>query len=168
MLAYVRNNGIPRLLIAPVNDMYPSEVIHSIPNANSISTLFRFDLQKVDFVIVLQCHVLSTFLAASPAFAQRAILGANATLTGKNVMRTSNIQVWELIHMPNAAPNPQSDADQLDAAADQAIAACGGDAREAVKALIVANEFLERELETKVSQGYMRGVKHGRSKTYSG
>ena len=29
------------------------------------------------------------------------------------------------------------------AAADQAIAACGGDAREAVKALIVANQFLE-------------------------
>jgi len=45
-------------------------------------------------------------------------------------------------------PNPeQSDADQLDAAADQAIAACGGDAREAVKALIVANHFLETELE---------------------
>jgi hypothetical protein len=41
-----------------------------------------------------------------------------------------------------AAPNPQSDAEQLEAAADQAIAACGGDAREAVKALIVANEFL--------------------------
>jgi hypothetical protein len=39
------------------------------------------------------------------------------------------------------APNQQSDAGQLDAAADQAIAACGGDAREAVKALIVANEF---------------------------
>jgi hypothetical protein len=31
----------------------------------------------------------------------------------------------------------------LDAAADQAIAACGGDAKEAVKALLVANEFLE-------------------------
>jgi hypothetical protein len=29
-----------------------------------------------------------------------------------------------------SAPNPQSDAEQLDAAADQAIAACGGDARE--------------------------------------
>jgi hypothetical protein len=29
---------------------------------------------------------------------------------------------------------------------DQAIAACGGDAREAVKALIVANEFLESEV----------------------
>jgi hypothetical protein len=56
--------------------------------------------------------------------------------------------------MPEAtAPNPQSDADQLEAAADQAIAACGGDAREAVKALLVANEFLEREIEEKVSRG---------------
>jgi hypothetical protein len=58
-------------------------------------------------------------------------------------------------------PNPeQSDADQLDAAADQAIAACGGDAREAVKALIVANHFLETELEklrASVSTGYARG-----------
>jgi hypothetical protein len=71
--------------------------------------------------------------------------------------------------MPEAtAPNPQSDADQLDAAADQAIAACGGDAREAVKALIVANEFLERELDTQVSRGYRRGVRHGRFNTYSG
>jgi hypothetical protein len=41
-------------------------------------------------------------------------------------------------------PNPeQSDTDPLEAAADQAIATCGGDAREAVKALIVANHFLE-------------------------
>jgi hypothetical protein len=38
----------------------------------------------------------------------------------------------------SSAPNPQSDADQLEAAADQAIAACGGDAREAVKGLFVA------------------------------
>jgi hypothetical protein len=48
----------------------------------------------------------------------------------------------------------------LDAAADQAIAACGGDAREAVKALIVANDFLEMqldELRSKVSAGYARG-----------
>jgi hypothetical protein len=43
--------------------------------------------------------------------------------------------------------SPQSDADQLEAAADQAIAACGGYAREAVKALIVSNYFLETELE---------------------
>ncbi len=65
-------------------------------------------------------------------------------------------------------PIPQSDAQALEAAADQAIAACGGDARDAVKALIVANEFLEREIEEKVSRGYLRGVRHGRFKTYSG
>ena len=44
--------------------------------------------------------------------------------------------------------------------ADQAIAACGGDAREAVKALIVANQFLETDLEklkASVSMGYARG-----------
>jgi len=48
----------------------------------------------------------------------------------------------------------------LDLAADQAIAACGGDAREAVKALIVGNDFLEAqlgELRAKVSTGYARG-----------
>jgi hypothetical protein len=67
-----------------------------------------------------------------------------------------------------SAPSPQSDAEGLDAAADQAIAACGGDAREAVKALLVANEFLEAELATQVSHGYMRGVRHGRFKTYTG
>ena len=44
-------------------------------------------------------------------------------------------------------PEPQSDADALEAAADDVIAACGGYAREAVKALIVANHFLETELE---------------------
>ena len=64
--------------------------------------------------------------------------------------------------------NPQSDVEWLEAAADQAIAACGGDAREAVKALLIANEFLEREMEERVSHGYIRGVKHGRFNTYSG
>jgi hypothetical protein len=63
--------------------------------------------------------------------------------------------------MFSSAPNPEpSDADQLEAAADQAIAACGGDAREAVKALIVANHFLETDLEklkAAVSTGYARG-----------
>ena len=58
-------------------------------------------------------------------------------------------------------PNPeQSDTDPLEAAADQAIATCVGDAREAVKALIVANHFLEPELEklrAAVSRGYARG-----------
>jgi hypothetical protein len=35
----------------------------------------------------------------------------------------------------SSAPTSQSDADQLEAAADQAIAACGGDAREAFMAM---------------------------------
>ena len=56
--------------------------------------------------------------------------------------------------------NPQAEADRLDAATDQAIAACGGDARDAVKALIVANEFLEaqvEELRADVSNRYAGG-----------
>jgi hypothetical protein len=54
------------------------------------------------------------------------------------------------------APEPA----RLEAATDQAIAACGGDARQAVTALIVANEFLEAqvaELQAAVSTGYARG-----------
>jgi hypothetical protein len=63
--------------------------------------------------------------------------------------------------------NPQPEIDRLEAATDQAIAACGGDARDAVRALIVANEFLESEvceLMQAVSQAYVRG----RFKTYTG
>jgi hypothetical protein len=71
--------------------------------------------------------------------------------------------------MPEISPTDSGrEADKLDAAADQAIVACGGDAREAVKALLVANEFLEREIEEKVLREYLRGVKHGRFNTYSG
>jgi hypothetical protein len=59
---------------------------------------------------------------------------------------------------PNSQPT--SEPDRLEVAADQAIAACGGNARDAVKALIVANEFLEAEvkqLQAAVSNGYARG-----------
>jgi len=62
---------------------------------------------------------------------------------------------------------PPPDADRLEAAADQAIAACDCDARDAVKALIVANEYLESEvcdLMQAVSHAYARG----RFKSYSG
>jgi hypothetical protein len=59
------------------------------------------------------------------------------------------------------APEPAAPlVGDLELAADQAIAACGGDAREAVKALIVANGFLEvqvDELRAAVSTGYSRG-----------
>jgi hypothetical protein len=49
----------------------------------------------------------------------------------------------------------------LDAAVDAAIAACGGDARAAVRALIVANNYLEAEvkrLAEAVSSGFTRGL----------
>ncbi len=55
--------------------------------------------------------------------------------------------------------NPQSESERLEAAADAAIAASGGDMKSAVRALILANEFLEWELATKVSAGYLRGVR---------
>ena len=61
----------------------------------------------------------------------------------------------------SAAPEPVTSlAVDLEVAADQAIAACGGDARAAIKALIVANGFLETEnvaLRASVSAGYSRG-----------
>jgi hypothetical protein len=55
----------------------------------------------------------------------------------------------------------------LEAAIDQAIAACGGDMRSTIRALIVANEYLESEVcepMKAVSQAYA----HGRFQTYSG
>ena len=49
--------------------------------------------------------------------------------------------------------------DPLDRAVDAAIEACEGDARAAVKAFIIANQFLQDELEelrAAVSKGYRR------------
>jgi hypothetical protein len=54
----------------------------------------------------------------------------------------------------------QLEPDRLEVAIDQAIAACGGDMRGAIRALIIANEFLEhevKELFVAVSKGYARG-----------
>jgi hypothetical protein len=62
-------------------------------------------------------------------------------------------------------PNEQDEG--LEVAVDQAIAACGGDMRAAVRALIVANSFLESEmgeLKKAVSHAYARG----RFRTYTG
>ncbi len=67
----------------------------------------------------------------------------------------------------NVEPNPQADIDRLETTADQAITACGGNVRDALKALIVANEYLESEvcdLMQAVSHAYARG----RFKTYTG
>ena len=66
-----------------------------------------------------------------------------------------------------SAASPQPEPDQLEVAVDQAIAACGGNLRETIKSLIVANDFLESEvseLMKAVSQAYVRGRFH----TYSG
>ena len=65
--------------------------------------------------------------------------------------------------VPDATPESR-----IEGAVDEAIAACGGNLRTTIRALILANEFLERELEARVSRGFTRGVKHGRFNTYSG
>jgi hypothetical protein len=62
---------------------------------------------------------------------------------------------------------PVSEPDRLEAATDQAIAACGGDARAAVKALIVANEFLETEV-CELMQAVSHAYTRGRFQTYTG
>jgi len=57
--------------------------------------------------------------------------------------------------------------DELEAAVDQAISACGGDLRATIRTLIVANDYLETEvgeLMKAVSHAYVRG----RFNTYSG
>ena len=56
---------------------------------------------------------------------------------------------------------------ELEGAVDEAIAACDGDVRAAIRALIVANNFLEcevAELMKALSHAYTRGRFH----TYSG
>jgi len=68
--------------------------------------------------------------------------------------------------MSSSQPATEPD-DALEAAVDQAISACGGDMRATVRALIVANEYLETEvgeLMKAVSHAYTRG----RFQSYSG
>ncbi|SEE65915.1 hypothetical protein SAMN05519104_6933 [Rhizobiales bacterium GAS188] len=63
------------------------------------------------------------------------------------------------------ADNPES-VDPLDASVNAAIEACDGDPRATVRALILANAFLEEELErtrAMLSRGYVRG-RAGRSR----
>ena len=67
----------------------------------------------------------------------------------------------------SSASQPNEQDDELEAAVDQAIAVCGGDMRAAVRALIVANNFLDSEiaeLMKAVSHAYTRG----RFRTYTG
>jgi hypothetical protein len=68
----------------------------------------------------------------------------------------------------SANPNHAgADDSELETDVDEAIAACGGDLRATIRALIVANNFLESEvseLMKAVSHAYTRGRFH----TYSG
>ncbi len=59
---------------------------------------------------------------------------------------------------------PVSESEQLESAVDQVIAIHDGDMRRAIRTLIL----IQKELETKVSQGFIRGVWHGRFKCYNG
>jgi hypothetical protein len=69
--------------------------------------------------------------------------------------------------MPSSSQPKSEESDELESAVDQAISACGGDMRATIRALILANEYLESEvgeLMKAVSRAYARG----RFKTYSG
>ena len=69
--------------------------------------------------------------------------------------------------MSSASQANAQDADELETAIDAAIAACDGDRRATIRALIVANNYLESEaseLMKAVSHAYVRGRFH----TYSG
>ena len=66
--------------------------------------------------------------------------------------------------MTSAASSSQSSppnvADELERDVDQAIALCGGDMRAALRAMLLANAFLEAEIERltrAVSIGFTRG-----------
>ena len=63
-----------------------------------------------------------------------------------------------------AVADSVSESEQLELAVDRAIAAHNGDMRRAIRTLIL----LQQDLERKVSQGFVRGVWHGRVRCYSG
>jgi hypothetical protein len=66
--------------------------------------------------------------------------------------------------MQQPVPDARAESDRLDVAADQAIASCDGDLRSTIRALILANEYLELELaqcNAAVSMGFSRGRRGG-------
>ncbi len=62
--------------------------------------------------------------------------------------------------MPPSSQPSHEPGDELENAVDQAVSACGGDMRAAIRALLVANDYLESEvgeLMKAVSRAYARG-----------
>jgi hypothetical protein len=73
----------------------------------------------------------------------------------------------EAASMSSSAERQVMEDGELEAAVDESVAACGGDMRATIRALIVANNFLEcevGELMKAVSHAYVRGRFH----SYSG
>jgi hypothetical protein len=66
-----------------------------------------------------------------------------------------------------SARKPQGGDCELESAIDQAIAACGGDLRATIGALIVANDYLESEVE-ELMKAVSRAFVRGRFETYTG
>ena len=66
----------------------------------------------------------------------------------------------------SSQPNTEG-GDGLEAAVDQAISACGGDMRSTIRALIVANEYLESEV-TELMKAVSHAYARGRFQSYSG
>jgi hypothetical protein len=82
----------------------------------------------------------------------------------RNIDRVASHGIFAM----SSSSQPKSEeTDELESAVDQAISACGGDMRATIRALIVANEYLETEvgeLMKAVSHAYARG----RFNAYSG
>ena len=64
--------------------------------------------------------------------------------------------------MPVQFLPPHSDSNE--AAVDEAIASCDGNLRGALKALIIANEFLERDLEKALASHHAPSIAHDGNK----
>lgn len=64
-----------------------------------------------------------------------------------------------------SVPQPSASADDLDKAAGEAIAACGGDLRAAIRSLVADNLDLQRDLDLlalAVPHGFSRGFFAGK------
>jgi len=69
--------------------------------------------------------------------------------------------------MSSSSQPKSEESDELEAAVDQAISACGGNMRATIRALVVANEYLESEV-AELMKAVSRAYARGRFNSYSG
>jgi uncharacterized protein (DUF1800 family) len=68
----------------------------------------------------------------------------------------------------SSSSQPKSEGNAaLETAVDQAISACGGNMRATIRALVVANEYLESEV-AELMKAVSRAYARGRFNSYSG